>query len=62
MFDFGDPNTIDLLVKPNNDFVESKTSDWKVDQWYHFAGTYDGKSLRIYVNGKLEGEKNMEGV
>jgi hypothetical protein len=22
MFDFGDPNTIDLLVKPNNDFVE----------------------------------------
>ena len=62
MFDFGDPNTVDLLVKPNNDFVESKTSDWKTDQWYHFAGTYDGKSLRIYVNGKLEGEKNMEGI
>lgn len=61
MFDFGDPNTIDLLVKPNNDFVESKTSDWKVDQWYHFAGTYDGKSLRIYVNGKLEGEKKYGG-
>jgi len=61
MFDFGDPNTIDLLVKPNNDFVESKTSDWKTDQWYHFAGTYDGKSLRIYVNGKLEGEKKYGG-
>jgi len=24
--------------------------------WYHVAGTYDGSTMRIYVNGVLEGE------
>ncbi len=26
-----------------------------VDQWSHIAGTYDGTSLRIYVNGSISG-------
>lgn len=57
MFDFGaSPNSLDLLVKPGNDFVESTTVDWVIGDWYHFAGTYDGDALRIYVNGVLEGE------
>ena len=25
-------------------------------EWTHIAGTYDGKKLRVYINGKLEGE------
>ncbi|MFB3041331.1 MAG: LamG domain-containing protein, partial [Candidatus Poribacteria bacterium] len=56
IFDFGDTNSVELLVKPNNTFVESKTTDWKVGEWYHFAGTFDGKVMRVYVNGQLEGE------
>jgi hypothetical protein len=56
LFDFGDPNSLDFLVKPDNDFTESTTTDWKIGQWYHFAGTYDGDALRIYIDGKLEGE------
>jgi len=56
IFDFGDTNSIDFLVKPVNAFAESKTTDWQVGEWYHFAGTFDGKTLRVYVNGKLEGE------
>ena len=59
IFDFGDPNTLELLVKPNNDFVESQTKDWKIGEWYHFAGTFDGKTLRIYINGQLEGEQDI---
>jgi hypothetical protein len=59
IFDFGDPNSVELLVKPNNDFVESKTKDWKVGEWYHFAGTFDGKTLRVYINGELEGENDI---
>ena len=56
IFDFGNAGSVDFLVKPNNTFAESKTTDWKIGEWYHFAGTFDGKTLRVYINGKLEGE------
>ena len=56
LFDFGAPTTLDFLVKPNNDFVEA-TTEFEVGKWYHFAGTYDGDSLRIYINGEMESEK-----
>ncbi|MCE2402955.1 LamG domain-containing protein [Candidatus Poribacteria bacterium] len=57
IFDFGNTNSIDFLVKPNNTHAESTTTDWKVGEWYHFAGTFDGKTMKVYINGKLEGEK-----
>jgi len=56
LFDFGGPVSIDLLVKPNNDFAESTTIDWEIGQWYHFTGTYDGDALRVYIDGIMEGE------
>ena len=28
----------------------------KTDEWYHIFGTYDGKIVKSYVNGNLEGE------
>lgn len=56
IFDFGDTGSVDFLVKPDNHFAQSETTDWEIGQWYHFAGTFDGKTLRVYVDGKLEGE------
>ena len=56
IFDFGDAASIDFLVKPNNTFAQSTTTDWKVGEWYHFAGTFDGKTMKVYINGELEGE------
>ena len=58
IFDFGNTKSIDFLVKPTNEFAESATIDWKIGEWYHFAGTFDGKTLQVFVNGKLEGEKS----
>jgi hypothetical protein len=46
-------------VKPNNDFAESTTAEWDVGTWYHFAGTFDGDTLRVYVDGALEGETDI---
>jgi predicted alpha-1,2-mannosidase len=35
--------------------------DWN-NTWIHVAGVYDGKSLRLYINGKLKKELAREGV
>ena len=32
----------------------STANSYDVNQWYHVVGTYDGKEMKIYVNGKLE--------
>ena len=41
---------------------ESKT-DVKVGEWTHIAGTYDSKSIKVYINGKMENEvPNTEGL
>lgn len=56
IFDFGNATSIDFLVKPTNFFAESATTEWTIGSWYHFAGTFDGSTLRVYVDGKLDGE------
>jgi len=33
----------------------------KVEQWYHLAGTYDGNTIQIYVDGKMTGETKYGG-
>lgn len=62
IFDFGSAASLDFLVKPNNDFVESTTT-FEIGEWYHFAGTFDQGEMKIYINGELEGEKkNAVGI
>ncbi|MDA1193527.1 MAG: LamG domain-containing protein [Candidatus Poribacteria bacterium] len=57
MFDIGNTLTADFLVKaPDNVQVESTTTVWDIGEWYHLAGAYDGDSLRMYINGVMEGE------
>jgi len=31
-------------------------------RWYHLVGTYDGKAMRIYVNGRLAGARHRTGA
>ncbi len=63
------------LQKFNNDIIEGwvNTAGWqgvrniaggevlKADQWYFVAFTYDGNSVKTYVNGKLDRENRISG-
>lgn len=36
-----------------------KNYGFETDTWYHVAGTFDGEKIRVYINGILEGEKDV---
>ena len=37
--------------------IQTATSRWEADSWYLLTGTYDGSSLKMYVNGVLENSR-----
>lgn len=40
-------------------YLEGKTA-FEKGRFYHVAGTYDGKTMRLYVNGALDGESTAQ--
>ncbi len=38
----------------------STANSYDVNQWYHVVGTYDGKEMKIYVDGKLENSTDVQ--
>lgn len=40
-------------------YLEGKTP-FEIGRFYHVVGTYDGKTMRLYVNGKLDGESSVQ--
>jgi hypothetical protein len=35
---------------------------FKANEWHHVAGVFDGQTLKLYVDGKLESTKETHGV
>ena len=57
--DFSERTRISIFVELTGGLVEPRarsTTTLEAGTWYHVAGTWDGRSLRIYVNGDLEGK------
>jgi biopolymer transport protein ExbB len=38
----------------SNTFIESATSTWDADTWYHIVITFDGANVIFYINGALD--------
>ncbi len=36
------------------------TTKLKLGEWHHIAGSYDGKTMRVYLDGKLVGESSEQ--
>ncbi|VGO22453.1 FAD-dependent oxidoreductase [Pontiella sulfatireligans] len=50
-----------LWVGGKEHLLSSKKTDWKKSVWYHVVGAYDGRKMRLYVDGKLDNEVPMSG-
>ena len=38
----------------------NSANSYEMNKWYHVVGTYDGKEMKIYVDGKLEGTSGVQ--
>lgn len=50
-----------LRINGSPSKVES-TMDLATGRWYHIAGTYDGSTMKIYINGTLQGSLSVSGT
>lgn len=50
----GNPNSVllGLAIGGNFTTLAANNAGWSYGQWNHIVGTYDGSSMRIYVNGQ----------
>lgn len=53
-----------LLKDPKgvNHVAHSVTGEWIAGTWYHAVGTFDGKQIKIYINGVLEATTDYVGT
>lgn len=64
LFNYEKLGQLGWLVKDpggTNHVIHSTTAEWKEGEWYHAAGTFDGKALKIYINGTMEAELAYDG-
>lgn len=56
-----DGNRLGLIIWSGgtHTVLSSEKTDWEADRWYHVAGTYDGNQMRLFVEGKEDGNSPL---
>jgi len=65
MADYGSvPKTVRIALAIGGAFVtfDAPNSGWQYGVWNHIAGTYDGATLRVYVNGVQAASRAQSGA
>ncbi|MFB6208338.1 MAG: LamG-like jellyroll fold domain-containing protein [Candidatus Nanohaloarchaea archaeon] len=56
-------NNVPVFTVYDGDWsTASASSALQTGRWYHLAGTFDGSTVRIYVNGQLNGTASATGI
>jgi len=50
------PNKPSITFRITNPSTAYSRETVKEEIWYYAAGTYDGKAIKIYINGELSNE------
>lgn len=55
---------VNIIVFKSSVVYDSVTSNSYINdnQWHHILGTWDGNTINVYIDGKLDGFKNYSGV
>ena len=56
--DAGNPDKPSIAFRMKGPGTIYSTVTVEEETWYHAAGTYDGKSIKIYIDGELSNEMN----
>ncbi|MGJ8640567.1 MAG: FAD-dependent oxidoreductase [Opitutaceae bacterium] len=51
--------TFTLWLNGKPETVAAPIGNWPAGKWRYFVGTFDGKSMKVYINGKLGSEKDI---
>ena len=51
-----------FALRPDLDFTQVRRSGYPLDEWFSIVGTYDGTTMRLYVNGQLESTEAITGT
>ena len=54
--------SLNLGQNGNYTWTQLRHSGYPVNKWMHVAGTYDGSSMKLYIDGKLEAEQSASGI